>query len=88
MDARGFHHFYIGMILILLWFIILIYRESNFTLMLIAGLTIAIDDAVQHYKQLKDPKYRSLLHKLYGKTLYKLGFIRKLNALFDKVFGR
>ena len=88
MDAKGFHHFYIGMILILLWFLILIYRESNFTLMLIAGITIAIDDAVQHYKQLKDPKYRSFLHKIYGKTLYKFRFIRKLNAFFDKVFGR
>ena len=88
-DFIGFHHFYLGWILILIGFLILMYgpktkRNRNIALFfLTAGFLIMGDDILQHIIQYTDPNYRSPLHKLYGATLYKIGFIQKLNEWFD-----
>lgn len=90
MDAVGFHHFYIGLALILIGFLLLIFkRKRNLALVfVILGLYICGDDFYQHVMQLTDPAYRSPLNKLYRSTLGQIGFVAWLNVLIDKIFGR
>ena len=49
------------------------------------GVGVLADDAVQHAVQRwHDPASRySLLHWLYGKTLYRIAWIRRLNSFLD-----
>jgi len=84
------HHFYWGWLLLLIFFV-LIFVEWIPVWFLIVGFYLSgimvIDDIIQHIRQRKDKTYRSPLHKLYGKYLYKIGWIRKLNVWVDKLFG-
>ena len=88
MDGKGFHHFYIGIVILLIWFYMLTYKENNIVSLLILSSIIIIDDILQHIRQLKQPKYRSPLNRLYGKYLYKISIIKKLNIIFDRIFKK
>jgi len=45
---------------------------------------LLIDDALQHAVQVFYPAFLSPLHWLYGVTLYRLPWVRKLNELLDE----
>lgn len=90
MDSKGFHHYYIGILMLIISFIILISIGSptlSATLFWL-GLIVIADDYFQHWRQKTDPYYRSPINMLYGATLYKVAFIRSVNAWFDRLFGR
>ena len=85
----GIHHFYLGIVILLLGFYGLFYWNPNILLIvIIIGLIIIADDIYQHYRQLYDINYHSPLHKLYVNTFGKLKIIRIINQFFDKIFGR
>jgi hypothetical protein len=85
---KGFHHYYIGLVLLLLGFW-LVWKSLFISYILcVSGLTIIIDDYFQHVCGKTNPKYKSPLHRLYGWFYSRSSFIRKLNYLFDKVFGK
>jgi len=58
----------------------------SFWLYVIGALT-ALDDLYQHRRQVKEPEYHSPIHKMYGKYIYKLSIIQKLNSIADDLFG-
>ena len=83
---KGFHHFYIGIALCLISFFAIWTKFYVVSCPVLAlGFWLVADDIYQHNRQLKDPEYRSFLHRFYGKYLYKIGWIRKLNRLADRV---
>jgi len=85
---KGIHHFYIGLVIALLGFI-LIWKVLWLAIsLLIIGFILMIDDAMQHIIQRWKPEYLSPLHKMYGKIYAKCKWIRKLNYFFDKLLGR
>jgi hypothetical protein len=92
-DFNGFHHAYLGLVLLLIGFIAIISgvktkrRKRIATIILLLGFIIFFDDVWQHYKQFTDPSFRSPLHRLYGATLYHITLIRDLNAWMDKIFS-
>jgi cupin superfamily acireductone dioxygenase involved in methionine salvage len=91
MDAKGFHHFYFGLLLCLTGFLLLVFTQTNSSVyvgLFVAGDLIMLDDFVQHWIQRTRPTYRSIFHRLYGATLWRIAWIRKLNEFFDKMFGR
>jgi hypothetical protein len=55
---------------------------------MLLGLLLCIDDAYQHMRQKTEPNYTSIIHRLYGATLWKLEWVRRLNAWADNWFGR
>jgi hypothetical protein len=62
-------------------------RRRKIALFIIGlGFIIVGDDVIQHYIQYTNPGYRSPLHQLYGATLYKWEWMRKLNEWADKIF--
>jgi len=85
---RGFHHFYLGLFFAILSFFFIWTKVSDwFDYVLFGtGSWLMIDDFYQHMRQRKQPKYKSPLHRLYG-FFYKISFIKKLNEVFDKLFG-
>lgn len=86
---KGWHHYYLGIILLILGFIIMgcgWYRTG--ISIIISGLITIVDDAIQHFKQRKNPEYHSPLHKLYGFIYSGSKFIRWLNKQADKLFGK
>ena len=89
MDAKGFHHFYIGMDLIWLAFYLLVFEQIEIIsdVMLSIGIVLCADDWYQHWRQLKQPEYRSPLHKLYGYFYARFGFLRWLNKIADRIFS-
>lgn len=90
MDAKGFHHFYIGWVMLLVAFYFLVFREMAMTSYIIGsiGMLLCIDDYLQHDKQLEDPDYRSPLHRLYGFFYARSEILRWLNGIVDELFGR
>ena len=87
-EFKGIHHFYIGLVLLLIGFILIWKVLWLAIFLLIVGLILIIDDAYQHIIQRWKPEYLSPLHKVYGKIYRKYKWIRKLNKFFDKLFGR
>ncbi len=93
-DFKGVHHFFVGVLLFVVGFIILVTgkkterRKRIAVFIMGVGLAICFDDAYQHYRQYTDPSYRSLLHVLYAETLWKLEVVQKINRFFDSLFGR
>ena len=86
----GFHHFYIGMFLILVSFILRIKRWGQRVVVIVLfllGYIISVDDFYQHIRQQIEPEYHSPLHRLYGEVYSRSKLIRKLNKAADKVFG-
>jgi len=82
------HHFYWGIILLVIGFILIFYAPVFGIILSILGLILVIDDEYQHYRQRRQPEYRSPIHRLYGSTLYKLKFIQRLNAWADDLFRK
>ena len=88
MEKYGYHHAWTGLCLLIAGFMLIVFKEQAWGLWIaLAGLVVYCDDLFQHWRQIKEPTYRSFLNKLYGETLYKIKFIRKLNEWFDKIFG-
>jgi len=88
MDDKGFHHGYIGLALLLTGFIMTVFTQVNQgvnDVITSLGLVIFFDDYYQHRRQRVEPDYRSLLNQIYGRTLYKVPIIRKINTFFDKL---
>ena len=97
--AFSIHHFYYGILLMLIAFPFLFIakrrkimgkswkwaRRLAWTLVVV-GLIILSDDFYQHDRQIKDPTYLSPIHNLYGATLYRLEWVRKLNTWADNLF--
>ncbi len=91
MDARGFHHFYVGMILLLSGFLLVVFTELFVWIgiaLVIIGNLICIDDLLQHFIQKFNPEYRSPLNRFYGKTLWKIPAVRRVNEWVDRLLGR
>lgn len=90
---KGFHHFYLGIILLIIAFLLLFTKVNDALVIVtaIAATILCVDDFFQHWKQYRtstpDPNYKSPLHRLYIYFLYNVSIIRKLNDFFDKLFG-
>lgn len=83
-SVREFHHGYLGDALVLISFVF------GGTLLALVGVTLRADDTYEHVKQawLGEPLFESPLHKLYGKYLWPIKIVQKLNAWLDKKFGK
>ena len=91
MDDKGFHHGYIGLALLLTGFIMTVFTQVNQgvnDVITSLGLVIFFDDYYQHRRQRVEPDYRSPLNQIYGKTLWKVPIIRKINTFFDKLLQK
>jgi len=75
------HHGYYGLVCIGL-----AYYFSSWPLYGV-GAVLFLDDLYQHYMQVDEPNYHSPIHQIYGKYLYKIPVVRKLNILLDDIFG-
>jgi len=85
---KGWHHFYIGLVLLLVGFYCL-FRTVEWVAISISllGLYIALDDFYQHWRQNYEIDYRSPLHRLYV-SMNKPDWLIWLNGLLDRVFGK
>jgi branched-subunit amino acid ABC-type transport system permease component len=90
MQRKGIHHGWVGLALMLVAFQLTLNMVSwKITTPLAAlGLTIFIDDFVQHIIQQRHPAYRSPINRLYGATLWRLAWVRWINERVDELFGR
>ena len=75
-ELKKKHHFYVGILALLLVFV-LIWKTATALWVLVAltlfGLWMVIDDLYQHWIQTrKDPTYRSPVNRLYRKLFGKL----------------
>jgi len=82
-DLRGreMHHAYLGVALALIGL------AFDWRALAWAGVAILADDSVQHAAQrwwLGPQSRLSLLHRLYGKTLYRWAWVRRLNEWLDR----
>lgn len=90
MEKYGIHHFYIGVIMIVVAFFGVTFEWMNIWLaaaLLVAGLIIIVDDFYQHWRQRRynDPYYRSPLNRLYVATLWRVPPIRWANTILDRI---
>ena len=90
MQRKGIHHGWVGLALMLVAFQLTLNMVSwKITTPLAAlGLTIFIDDFVQHSIQQRNPAYRSSINVWYGKTLYRIPGVAWLNDVVDWICGR
>ena len=82
------HHFYWGLILLVIGFVLLFALPVVGLVISIIGLILIVDDIIQHFIQQKRPEYRSIIHRLYGATLYRLEWVQKLNTWADNLFKK
>jgi len=82
MDFFEVHHMYYGLAGMALG----IYLQNPIVFAI--GFIIFLDDVIQHYKQVKDAEYHSPLHVLYGKYLYPVPWIQRLNKWADNMFSK
>lgn len=89
MESRGVHHFYLGVLFLLVAFVLLVFvgHKTEGDLFFMIGLVIVIDDYYQHRRQLVEPSYRSPLNRLFVATLWRIGFVRRLTGIVDRIFG-
>jgi hypothetical protein len=91
MDAKGIHHGYLGLLLTLAGFCLIVFTGVPLWLcwtVIVIGLAVFLDDAVQHSRQRARPEYRSWLNRLYGRTLWRIPAVRRVNEWVDKLLGR
>lgn len=76
--ADEMHHVYLGALIVVLGYLVA-------WPLLLLGLIVMADDVYQHWRQVwcAEPYYRSPLHRLYGWTLWRLSWIRRLNRWLD-----
>lgn len=89
-DLPGFHHYYAGLVLMLIGFICSVrFNSLWYHLITVFGFYVSADDYYQDaIRRKKDPAYHSPLHRFYGATLYKWSaLVRWVNYLVDKLFG-
>jgi len=82
------HHFYWGLLLILIAFILIFVECIPLLIIYIGfglGVILMVDDAIQHIKQRKDRTYHSPIHQFYGKYLWPIPWIQKLNKWVDNL---
>ena len=85
---KGFHHFYLGIIVLMLGFIAVFTASSFLSIMLyLLGIYILSDDYYQHMRQRWDKDYHSPLHRFYVRC-FKNKFILACNRFLDKIFGK
>jgi len=77
--VAAWHHAHIG---VALW---AIGTACGWPVLAWLGVGVLADDGVQHaFQRWHDPASRySLLHWIYGKTLYRLAWVRRLNQWLD-----
>ncbi len=82
--VREFHHGYLGDALVLFSFIF------GGILLALIGFALRLDDTYEHVQQSigGKPTFESPLHKLYGKYLYPIPLVRKLQEWLDRKFGK
>ena len=90
MQNKGIHHGWVGLTLMLVAFQLTLNGVSWKVTVWIAavGVIIFIDDFVQHSIQQRHPAYRSPINVWYGKTLWRLAWVRWVNEVVDRLFGR
>ena len=85
---KGWHHFYLGIIILLVGFYLLFHTQPWVAIVVaLLGLYIACDDFYQHWRQNHQIDYHSPLHVLYSR-MKKPAFIVKLNEFIDKILGK
>lgn len=85
---KGFHHMYIGWVLLLPGFL-LIWSHLWLSIgLLVISFWLMVDDIYQHIRQLSEPDYHSPIHRFYGNYLWKVRWIRQLNQWMDQLLGR
>ena len=82
MNVWEIHHLYYGIALMGLG----IYLHNPIVFGI--GFIIFLDDVIQHAKNVKNPEYHSPLHVLYGKYLYPVPWIQRLNKWADNMFSK
>ena len=89
MDKKGFHHYFVGLILLLAGFLFVISEGSLVTACLLTsfGLWLCADDLYQHWRQRTEPDYRSPVHRLYG-LIYRFKIVQIVNRFVDRIFGK
>ena len=87
-NFKGFHHFYLGLMLVIIAFVMIWIYWYFAVLLFFAGTVLLLDDFYQHVRQQIDPDYCSPLHRWYAKYLWqKYAWIRKLNEWIDELFS-
>jgi hypothetical protein len=92
-DQKGFHHFYLGITLLLIGFLLIWKSIILSVLITILGIVITTDDLYQHYRIRIQPDYTSPLHNLYILFLKSIPnsisvFIIKINNWFDTILNK
>ena len=90
MNAFMVHHFYYGLIILFIGFILIFKRNNRKQyitgiILCTLGLWITTDDVVQHIVQIWHPEYHSFLHRFYIDTFYNIEWIRNFNDWLDGV---
>jgi len=87
-NFKGFHHFYLGVMLIILAFLLVWINWFLAIILFFVGIVLIVDDFYQHVRQQVDPDYQSPLHRWYVKYLWeKYAWIRRLNEWIDELFS-
>lgn len=81
--AEEWHHGYLGVLLFAFGW------SFGWAWLEVMGLVLTTDDALQHAAQrwLNRPAFRSPFYRLYGLTLYRLAWVRRLNKWLDRGMG-
>jgi len=77
-NPKQWHHGYLGVILLIVWYFIPSYW------LLIPAIVLIVDEILQI---LLFGQYGGLLHRLYVKTLYKIKWIKDFNDFLDRLFS-
>lgn len=90
MESKGVHHGWVGLAIMLVALQLTLNGVVWSVTAFIAafGLTIFLDDLVQHSIQQRNPAYRSPINRLYGATLWRLAWVRWVNDVVDRICGR
>ena len=84
--CHGWHHLYLGVIIILVGFRLLFTLPVAFSLVTVAiGLYVMADDYYQHFRQNSEIDYHSPLHRLYA-GIKKPLWIVWINNRLDDIF--
>jgi len=90
LHKAGWHHFYFGVLLMLIAFFLIFTQAALWIVLILGGLgfVIAFDDFIQHIIHRRNPAYRSPLHRLGGWFLKRIKAARTLLRVLDWIFGK
>ena len=86
-DFKGVHHFYLGLVFVLVGFFLIWVHWIPSTILMVSGTVMLWDDFYQHTRKRKEPEYQSPLHRLFS-LFYRFEIVRKITGFFDRIFGR